>query len=71
MSEALYRYSIIGTGLPYGMEGSTGFGMAHAHYPNFKATGKVDLVAIADIDKSEAEQRLQAAGGFVKRALQG
>ncbi len=51
---SLYRYGIIGTGRPHGSEGATGFGMAHAHYPAFRATGRVDLVAIADIRDDNA-----------------
>lgn len=59
MSTPPYRYAIIGTGRPHGTEGSTGFGMAHTHYPAFQATGKVDLVAIADIREDPARYFLE------------
>ena len=48
MNSERYRYAIIGTGRPWKSEGATGFGMAHPHYKGFTATGRVDLVAIAD-----------------------
>src|SRR5690242_11588561 len=54
MSNSRYRYAIIGTGRPHGTEGSTGFGMAHSHWPAFEFTGKVELVAIADIREDNA-----------------
>lgn len=50
----LYRYGIIGTGISNHREGATGFGMAHTHWPAFKATGRVELVAISDIDEGHA-----------------
>lgn len=49
MSTSLYRYAIIGTGLPWREEGHTGFGMANAHWPAFRATERVELSAICDI----------------------
>jgi predicted dehydrogenase len=49
MTTSLYRYAIIGTGLPHRTEGATGFGMAHAHWPAFRSTGSVELVAISDL----------------------
>lgn len=45
----LYRYAIIGTGIPWRTEGSTGFGMANIHWPAFRSTGRVELVAISDL----------------------
>ena len=59
---SLYRYAIIGTGRRWKTEGATGFGMAHPHYHGFKATGKVDLVAIADVRQDNAEFFLQGYG---------
>lgn len=47
---ANYRHAIIGTGRPHGTPGATGFGMAHSHLPGFQRSGRVDLVAISDID---------------------
>ncbi len=49
-----YRYAIIGTGRPHGSKGATGYGMAHLHYHSFKASGRTDLVAIADVDEGHA-----------------
>ena len=54
MTTNRYRYAIIGTGRPHGSEGATGFGMAHPHYKGFQASGRVDLVAVADIDEGHA-----------------
>lgn len=54
MSSDRYRYGIIGTGKPHGTEGVTGFGMAHTHFPNMNKTGRVELVAIADIHEGNA-----------------
>ena len=54
MTSSRYRHAIIGTGRPHGSEGATGYGMAHPHYKSFQASGRVDLVAIADIDESHA-----------------
>lgn len=44
-----YRYAIIGTGRPHGSEGATGFGMAHPHFKTFRATGRTQFVAVADV----------------------
>ncbi len=49
-----YRYVIIGTGRPHRTEDSTGFGMAHAHYPAFQQTGKVHLTAVSDLVESRS-----------------
>ncbi len=59
MSSERYRYAIIGTGRPWKSEGATGFGMAHPHYEGFQATGRVELVAVADI-REEAAHRFLA-----------
>lgn len=56
MSSERYRYAIIGTGRPWKSEGATGFGMAHPHWEGFRATDRVDLVAVADI-RAEAGRR--------------
>lgn len=53
-NKARYRYAIIGTGRPHGTAGATGYGMAHLHYHGFKASGRTDLVAIADTDENHA-----------------
>ncbi len=54
-----YRYGVIGTGRPWKSEGATGFGMAHMHYPSFQATGRIELVAIADIRDDNAQLFLE------------
>jgi predicted dehydrogenase len=54
MSDTRYRYTIIGTGRPHGSPGATGFGMAHPHYKGFGATGRTELVAIADTNDQHA-----------------
>jgi predicted dehydrogenase len=53
-NETRYRYAVIGTGRPHGSPGATGFGMAHPHYNGFRATGRTDLVAVADTDDGRA-----------------
>lgn len=51
MSDKL-RVAIIGTGLPWGAEGRTGFGMSRAHVPGYLESGRCEVVALADIDAS-------------------
>ena len=62
MDTAPYRHAIIGTGRPRGSEGATGFGMAHPHYTGFKASGRANLAAIADIDDGHAKAFLADYG---------
>ncbi len=50
-----YRVAIIGTGRPRREEGSTGFGMAHAHWRGYRDTGRCTLVAVADVVVENAE----------------
>ena len=50
-----YRYAVIGTGYPHGSEHATGFGMAHAHMMGFGKLENVELVAVADLNRSAAE----------------
>ena len=66
MTTTLYRYAIIGTGRPHGSEGATGFGMAHPQYKGFKATDRVELVAVADIRAEAASAFLQDYGEDAK-----
>lgn len=54
MAEA-YRVGIIGCGRPRQTEGATGFGMAHAHWRGWEATGRCRLAAVADIRRENAE----------------
>ena len=62
MTSNIYRHAIIGTGRPRGSEGATGFGMAHPHYVGFKATGRTELAAIADIDEGHSRAFLADYG---------
>lgn len=55
MSETKYRYGIIGTGIPWREEGSSGFGMAHAHYPSMMKNERAELVAISELQDSRAQ----------------
>ncbi|MDE2125609.1 MAG: Gfo/Idh/MocA family oxidoreductase [Armatimonadetes bacterium] len=59
MPNPLLRYAIIGTGRPNGTPGATGFGMAHTHLPAFLSTGRVELVAIADINQDPRDHFLE------------
>ena len=58
MSSERYRYAIIGTGRPWKSEGATGFGMAHPHWEGFRDTGRVEMIAAADICEEAARQFL-------------
>lgn len=57
-----YRYGIIGTGIPWQTEGATGFGMANPHYSGFIGSGRVELVAIADVREDHAKLFLERHG---------
>jgi len=59
MTLSRYRYGIIGTGRPHGTPGAIGFGMAYPHFHGFEATGRVELVAIADIREDNARYFLE------------
>jgi UDP-N-acetylglucosamine 3-dehydrogenase len=50
-----YRVAVIGCGRPEGIEGATGFGMAHLHVHGYQETGRCELVAVADIRRENAE----------------
>jgi predicted dehydrogenase len=50
-----YRVAIIGCGRPLRTEGSTGFGQSHLHARGYAASGKCELVALADISRENAE----------------
>lgn len=58
-----YTVAIIGCGRPWQSEGATGFGMSHAHANGYKATGKCQLVALADINEENARAFQQRHGG--------
>jgi UDP-N-acetylglucosamine 3-dehydrogenase len=50
-----YRVAVIGCGRPHRSEGSTGFGMSHAHVHGYQGTDRCDLVAVADVSRENAE----------------
>ncbi|HEY3237348.1 MAG TPA: Gfo/Idh/MocA family oxidoreductase [Polyangiaceae bacterium] len=50
-----YKLVVIGAGRPRGTDGATGFGMSHQHVVGFKATGRCELVAVADINRANAD----------------
>ena len=52
---AQYRVGIIGTGRPRREEGSTRFGMSHWHARGYLASGRCEIVALADIRRENAE----------------
>jgi len=49
------RSAIIGCGKPWGKEGSTGSGISHGHAVGYKASPLTELVAVADINRENAE----------------
>jgi predicted dehydrogenase len=49
-----YRVAVIGCGRPEGSEGATGFGMAHMHAQSYRAMGRCELAAAADIRPENA-----------------
>lgn len=55
MSTDNYRVAMIGVGRPRSTEGATGFGMAHRHMAGYRETGRCRLVAVADINRLNAE----------------
>jgi UDP-N-acetylglucosamine 3-dehydrogenase len=61
-----YRVAVIGCGKPRGQEGSTGFGMSHAHVHGFQETGVCALAAAADIVRENAEAFVAQYGGGAK-----
>ena len=59
----MLRVGIIGTGRRRGTEGATGFGMAHAHAQGYEAHPACAIVALADINRENAEAFRAAHGG--------
>lgn len=49
------KVAMIGCGKPRLTEGATGFGMAHRHMAGYAASGRCTLVAVADINRANAE----------------
>jgi predicted dehydrogenase len=58
-----YRVAVIGAGRPWRTEGSTGFGMSHVHVHGYQRTGRCRLVAVADINRENAEVFAGQHGG--------
>jgi predicted dehydrogenase len=52
---AQYRVGIIGTGRPRREAGATGFGMSHLHARGYLASGRCEIVALADVKTENAE----------------
>src|SRR5437762_293929 len=61
-----YRVAVIGCGKPRSEEGSTGFGMSHAHVHGYQETGACELAAAADIVKENAEAFTARYGGTAR-----
>jgi UDP-N-acetylglucosamine 3-dehydrogenase len=59
----MLRVGIIGCGRPWKSEGATGFGMSHQHAFGYRATGKAQIVALADLVPENAESFRQIHGG--------
>jgi predicted dehydrogenase len=60
---APYRVGFIGCGRPWRTEGSTGFGMSHAHAQGYKASPDVQIVALSDINLDNAKAFQERHGG--------
>ncbi len=59
----MYRVGIIGCGRPHRAEGSTGYGMSHAHAAGYEASPDAAVVALADINLDNARAFQQEHGG--------
>ena len=59
----MLRVGIIGCGRPWKSEGATGFGMSHQHAFGYRATGKAQIVALADLVTENAESFRKIHGG--------
>lgn len=59
----MLRVGIIGCGRPWKSEGATGFGMSHQHAFGYRASGKAQIVALADLVPENAESFRQIHGG--------
>lgn len=51
----LLKVAMIGCGKPRSTEGATGFGMAHRHMAGYANSGRCTLVAVADLNRENAE----------------
>lgn len=59
----MYKVGIIGCGRPWRSEGSTGFGMSHAHAEGYKASPDCHIAALADISEENARAFQERHGG--------
>jgi predicted dehydrogenase len=59
----MYKVGIIGCGRPWRSEGSTGFGMSHAHAEGYKASPDCTITALADISEENARAFQERHGG--------
>ncbi len=59
----MYRVGIIGCGKPWRSDGATGFGMSHQHAFGYAASGKAQIVALADISAENARAFADRHGG--------
>jgi len=59
----MYRVGIIGCGRPHRTEGSTGYGMSHAHAAGYEASPDTAIVALADMNLDNARSFQQEHGG--------
>lgn len=53
-SSARLRVAVVGCGRPLRTAGATGYGMAHRHMAGYRAYGRCDLVAVADLSAENA-----------------
>lgn len=60
---ATYRVGIIGCGRPRNAEGSTGYGMSHAHALGYESSPDAEIVALADINLENARAFQAEHGG--------
>lgn len=49
------KLAIVGCGRPLRSEGATGYGMAHHHVAGFARSGRCELAAVADLERTNAE----------------
>jgi predicted dehydrogenase len=62
-----FKVGIIGAGRPWKSEGATGFGMSHAHAQGYAASGKCEIVAIADLVEENARAFSEKHAGGTAR----
>lgn len=60
---APFKVGFIGCGRPWRTDGSTGFGMSHAHAQGYKASDDCVITALADISEENAKAFQETHGG--------